>query len=55
MPLRNLALLLLYCLVVVPAGVLARLVHDPLHRRVDRAAPSYWNDLTTAARGETRA
>ncbi|SEP97733.1 hypothetical protein SAMN04487983_1002316 [Streptomyces sp. yr375] len=41
---RNLALLLLYWLIVVPAGSAARLVRDPLHRVVDRDAESYWID-----------
>ncbi|MFG2528979.1 hypothetical protein [Streptomyces sp. NPDC048516] len=42
MTMRNLALLLLYCLVVVPAGIVASLGRDPLRRAVDRAARTYW-------------
>ncbi|WP_329312482.1 hypothetical protein [Streptomyces sp. NBC_01262] len=37
-----LPLLVLYALAVVPAGLVARLLHDPLHRRPDRRATSYW-------------
>ena len=38
-----LVLTLLYYLVVTPTGVLMRcLGHDPMHRRIDREAKSYW-------------
>lgn len=42
MSMRNLALLLLYCLVVVPAGIAAALGRDPLRRTVNRNARTYW-------------
>jgi hypothetical protein len=37
-----LPLLALYTLAVIPAGLVTRLLHDPLHRRPDRRATSYW-------------
>ena len=37
-------LALLYFLVVVPAGLLVRMARDPLQRRWDPDASSYWND-----------
>ncbi|MDH6131758.1 hypothetical protein P3T37_001132 [Kitasatospora sp. MAA4] len=39
--------LLLYYLFVVPVGLILRLVRDPLRRRPDPSAESYW---ITAAR-----
>ncbi|TNM25160.1 hypothetical protein [Streptomyces sedi] len=38
----GLLLPVLYALVVVPAGLVTRLLRDPLRRRPDRAASSYW-------------
>lgn len=32
----------LYFLVLTPIGSLVRLVHDPMERKFDRAATSYW-------------
>ncbi|MFD3522745.1 hypothetical protein [Streptomyces sp. NPDC058653] len=32
-----------YLLVITPVGLVARVVRDPLRRRPDRAATSYWN------------
>jgi hypothetical protein len=46
-----------YYLVIVPAGLLCRMIRDPLHRAFRRRAPSYWvfpagpgplQDLSTA-------
>lgn len=39
---RNLLLSIAYFALVVPAGLLSRLVRDPLSRRVDRNADTYW-------------
>jgi hypothetical protein len=39
---RNILLFLLYVLVVTPVGLVWRVVRDPLKRRVDRRAASYW-------------
>ncbi|GGO05652.1 hypothetical protein GCM10010116_11090 [Microbispora rosea subsp. aerata] len=39
---RALLLFLLYYLVVTPAGLVARLVRDPLARRKDPDAATYW-------------
>lgn len=39
---RTLSLFLIYALVVTPAGLLGRLVRDPLARRPDAAAATYW-------------
>ena len=39
---RNILLFLMYFLVVTPAGLVWRVVRDPLHRRIDRRATSYW-------------
>ncbi|MFE3885768.1 hypothetical protein ACFXPQ_23155 [Streptomyces lydicus] len=50
MTMRNLALLLFYCLVVVPAGIVASLGRDPLRRAIDRAAATYWIDAGGARR-----
>jgi hypothetical protein len=41
-PMRNLLLSLAYFALVIPAGLLSRLVKDPLSRRVDRDAGTYW-------------
>ncbi|MER7852980.1 hypothetical protein ACWEJZ_23505 [Streptomyces bacillaris] len=41
--LRTLLLLLAYYLVVTPVGLLSRLVDDPLARRWNRRADTYWN------------
>ncbi|MEV0603127.1 hypothetical protein AB0I82_28080 [Streptomyces sp. NPDC050315] len=39
---RTVLLLLAYCLIVTPLGLLSRVVKDPLARRWDRGAPTYW-------------
>jgi hypothetical protein len=41
-PLRGLLLLLAYYVVVLPVGITTRLLRDPLRRRLDRRATSYW-------------
>ncbi|MFC6087823.1 hypothetical protein [Saccharothrix lopnurensis] len=38
-------LLVVYLFVVTPIAAVARLLGDPLRRRPDRAADSYWTDL----------
>ncbi|MER5768951.1 hypothetical protein [Streptomyces sp. NPDC001985] len=43
---RTLLLLILYYLVVTPAGLLSRLVRDPLTRRWNRSAETYWTVST---------
>ncbi|MEK8174269.1 hypothetical protein NKH77_50560 [Streptomyces sp. M19] len=40
-----------YVLVVVPLGVCARVFRDPLRRRPDRGADSYWHWVETGSRG----
>ncbi|MEU6327144.1 hypothetical protein ABZ851_07645 [Streptomyces sp. NPDC047049] len=50
MTMRNFALLLLYCLIVVPAGLVAGLGRDPLRRGIDRTAATYWLDAGGARR-----
>ncbi|MGP3999334.1 hypothetical protein [Streptomyces sp. 8N706] len=39
---QRLLLALAYYLVVTPAGLLSRLVRDPLRRRPDGKATTYW-------------
>ncbi|MEV7007428.1 hypothetical protein [Streptosporangium sp. NPDC051022] len=39
---RTLLLLAFYCLVITPAGLLGRLLRDPLARRWDTNAATYW-------------
>ncbi|MEU3899445.1 hypothetical protein [Streptomyces sp. NPDC045251] len=39
---RKLLLSIVYFALVVPAGLVGRLVRDPLARRVDRSAATYW-------------
>ncbi|MGW1835368.1 hypothetical protein [Streptomyces sp. BBFR2] len=39
---RKLLLLLVYALLVTPAGLVLRIVHDPLARRRRPGAASYW-------------
>ncbi len=39
---RRIPLALVYFLVLVPAGLVQRVLGDPLHRRPDRRARSYW-------------
>lgn len=41
-PVRNPLYSLLFFVVVVPAGLLARLVRDPMTRRPQPGATSYW-------------
>ncbi|MFJ8648554.1 hypothetical protein ACIRNI_20845 [Streptomyces sp. NPDC093546] len=43
---RSFLLLLVYYLVVTPFGLLSRLVNDPLARRWERRADTYWNPPT---------
>ena len=35
-------LVLVFLLLLTPAGLIARLVHDPLHRQPDPTTDSYW-------------
>lgn len=42
-PMRTFLLLIAYYLVVTPLGLLSRLVNDPLARRWNRRADTYWN------------
>jgi hypothetical protein len=42
---RTFALFAVYVLVVTPIGLVLRVIHDPLHRRRDRAAATYWDVL----------
>lgn len=39
---RRVLLFLLYILVFTPFGLAARAVRDPMRRRLDPRAPSYW-------------
>ncbi|MFF6909212.1 hypothetical protein ACFY9Q_25150 [Streptomyces sp. NPDC012389] len=39
---RTFLLLIAYYLVVTPVGLLSRLAHDPLARRWNRRADTYW-------------
>lgn len=39
---RAVLLFLFYYLMVAPIGTLSRLVRDPLSRRADASATSYW-------------
>ncbi|WP_199829534.1 hypothetical protein [Streptomyces sp. MMG1121] len=43
---RNLLLSLVYFVLVVPAGLISRVVRDPLSRRPDPAADTYWVTVT---------
>ena len=43
--LRTLALFIIYWLLVTPVGLVLRLTRDPLHRRWDRSASTYWDVL----------
>lgn len=38
----HLLLLIVFCLLVTPVGLLMRLRHDPMARRLDRTAKTYW-------------
>ncbi|MFJ8860310.1 hypothetical protein ACIRD8_17955 [Streptomyces sp. NPDC102451] len=54
---RHPFLSLLFLLVVVPAGLIARLVKDPMARRPDPRAASYWipsNSPVTGRKDATR-
>jgi hypothetical protein len=42
-------MLVLYLVVIVPAGLLMQLVRDPLQRRRDKAKQSYWIDRSGEA------
>ena len=45
-----LLLLILFYALITPIGLLSRLFgHDPLRRRIDRAAPSYWIERPPSA------
>ena len=47
----HLAMAAIYYLVVTPIGLIMRLCgHDPMHRRFDRAARSYWRARPPEAR-----
>lgn len=39
---RTFVLLLVYILFITPAGLLGRLVRDPMARRWNRSAATYW-------------
>jgi hypothetical protein len=39
---QGLLLAVVYYLVVTPVGLLSRLIRDPLRRRPDRKASTYW-------------
>ena len=39
---RRLLLFLAYFLLIVPVALVTRLVHDPLHRRWNPRAETYW-------------
>lgn len=43
---------LVYVLLVLPAGLVARLVRDPLRRRPDPGAPSYWIHFDAGPSGQ---
>lgn len=44
----HLALVVIYYAVLTPTGIIARLAgHDPLHRRLDRDASTYWTRSRT--------
>lgn len=43
---RTIQYFLLYFLIVVPVGIIGRLVHDPLHRKWRPTAESYWIPAT---------
>ncbi|HEX3784795.1 MAG TPA: hypothetical protein VHX38_34475 [Pseudonocardiaceae bacterium] len=43
-------LLVVYVVVFVPAGLIARLSHDPLRRRPSPTAVSYWSNPTPNGR-----
>ena len=40
----KLLLSIVYFLVATPAGLVSRLIHDPLARRPDRRAATYWRN-----------
>jgi hypothetical protein len=50
---RKVLLFALYILVVTPAGLAARAVRDPLRRRLDTRARSYWINTAQSA-GQSR-
>ncbi|MFD7134567.1 hypothetical protein [Streptomyces sp. NPDC059894] len=52
---RNLLLSIVYYVLVVPAGLLARLVRDPLSRGLDRGAGTYWVTSTGGVTGRKAA
>jgi hypothetical protein len=35
-----------YFLVITPIGYVTRRFHDPMRRKIERGAPSYWIDCT---------
>jgi hypothetical protein len=39
---RNFLLFIVYFLVATPLGLASRLIHDPLSRRRNRRAVTYW-------------
>ena len=43
-------LALVYYLVITPVGLVSRLVHDPLHRSLNRRASTYMDYLGAAER-----
>lgn len=45
-------LFVLYIGVFLPWGLVTRVVRDPLHRRLDRTAVTYWTVIATSPRGD---
>jgi len=44
---------LFYYLFLFPVGVIFRLIgRDPMNRKIDRTAPSYWTDVNRTARAD---
>ncbi len=42
----NILLSIIYFLVATPFGLVSRLIHDPLSRRRNRQASTYWTTST---------
>jgi hypothetical protein len=47
---RKALLFVFYIVVVTPAGLVLRLVRDPMRRRLDSRTPSYWVEAAPAKR-----
>ncbi len=48
--LSHVLLFILYFLVITPVGALVRIFHDPMARRFDRTAKSYWMPRETRSK-----